>query len=69
MFLGVDVGLEELVAELGAIMFTRHFGIAKTIRENHAQYLNSWIKALKNDYTFLTGAVAKANQGFSFYVK
>ena len=60
---------EELVAELGAIMFTRHFGIAKTIRENHAQYLNSWIKALKNDYTFLTGAVAKANQGFSFYVK
>ena len=60
---------EELVAELGAIMFSKHFGISKTIRENHAQYLNSWIKALKNDYTFLTSAVAKANQGFSFYVK
>ena len=39
-----------------------NFNFTKTIRDNHAKYLNSWIKCLNNDYTFLTGATAQAQK-------
>ena len=60
---------EELIAETGSILFGKHFKIAKTVRPNHAQYLNSWIKALENDFSFLSGAIAQASKSFEYYVK
>jgi len=60
---------EELVAETGSILFGKHFKIEKTVRPNHAQYLNSWIKALENDFSFLSGAIAQASKAFEYYVK
>ena len=60
---------EELIAETGAILFGKHFKIEKTIRPNHAQYLNSWITALQKDFSFLTGAIAQASRAFEYYVK
>ena len=60
---------EELIAETGSILFGKHFKIEKTVRPNHAQYLNSWIKALQNDYNFLTSAIAQASRAFEYYVK
>ena len=60
---------EELVAETGSILFGKHFKIEKTIRPNHAQYLNSWIKALQKDFSFLTGAIAQASRSFEYFVK
>ena len=60
---------EELIAETGAILFGKHFKIEKTIRPNHAQYLNSWIKALQKDFSFLTGAIAQASRSFEYFVK
>jgi antirestriction protein ArdC len=60
---------EELVAEIGSIFFGYEFNITKTIRDNHAKYLNSWIKALKNDYTFLTGATAQAQKAVDYFVE
>ena len=60
---------EELVAETGSILFGKHFKIAKTIRPCHATYLNSWIKALENDFSFLTSAIAQASRAFEYYVK
>ena len=59
---------EELVAEIGSIFFGFEFNITKTIRDNHAKYLNSWIKALQNDYTFLTGATAQAQKAIDYFV-
>ena len=59
---------EELVAEIGSIFFGFEFNITKTIRDNHAKYLNSWIKALQNDYTFLTGATAQAQKAVDYFV-
>ena len=41
---------EELIAEIGSIFLGYEFNITKTIPDNHAKYLNSWIKALQNDY-------------------
>ena len=60
---------EELIAETGSILFGKHFKIEKTVRPNHAQYLNSWIKALENDFSFLSGAIAQASKSFEYYVK
>ena len=59
---------EELIAEIGSIFFGFEFNITKTIRDNHAKYLNSWIKALQNDYTFLTGATAQAQKAVDYFV-
>ena len=59
---------EELVAELGSIMLSQHFNQTKTVRENHAQYLNSWIKALQKDFTFLTSAAQKASAAVEYYL-
>ena len=59
---------EELVAEIGSIFFGYEFNITKTIRDNHAKYLNSWISNLNNDYTFLTGATAQAQKAVDYFV-
>ena len=60
---------EELVAETGSILFGKHFKIEKTVRPNHSQYLNSWIKALESDFKFLTGAIAQASKSFEYFVR
>jgi antirestriction protein ArdC len=59
---------EELVAELGSVLLSQHFNQTKTVRENHAQYLNSWIKALQKDFTFLTSAAQKASAAVEYYL-
>jgi len=58
---------EELVAELGSVLFGQQYNIEKTIRDNHVQYLNSWIKALKTDYTLIADAAAKAQKAVDFF--
>ena len=59
---------EELIAEIGSILFSHEFNFTKTIRDNHAKYLNSWIQCLNNDYTFLTGATAQAQKAVDFFM-
>lgn len=44
-----DYGREELVAEMAAAFLCGSAGIAPAIVENHAAYLQGWIKALKGD--------------------
>ena len=59
---------EELIAEIGSILFSHEFNFTKTIRDNHAKYLNSWIQCLNNDYTFLTGATAQAQKAVDYFM-
>ena len=42
---------EELVAELGAAFLGGHLGFVDAMLEEHADYLASWIRVLKNDKT------------------
>ena len=60
---------EELIAETGSVLFSKHFRIVKTIRDNHSKYLNGWIKYLNDDYSFLSSAIAKAGKAFDHFVK
>ena len=62
-----EYAFEELVAELGSVLFGQQFGIEKTIRDNHIQYLNSWIKALKHDYTLVGDALAQSQKAVDYF--
>jgi antirestriction protein ArdC len=52
--------VEELVAELSASFLCADLGVAHDPRDNTATYLESWLKALKNDKRAIITAAAKA---------
>ncbi len=54
---------EELVAELGAAMTCQYVGIPLE-KLQHTQYLQTWLKKLKDDTSFLFSAAAEASKGF-----
>lgn len=51
---------EELVAELTAVFVSIRFGLSPAPRADHAQYLNNWLSALKNDKRLIMTAASKA---------
>jgi antirestriction protein ArdC len=49
--------VEELVTELGSAFLSADLELTPKVREDHAAYIGSWIKVLKNDKrTFFTAA-------------
>ena len=54
---------EELVAELGSAFICAALGIEGQ-HEQHASYLDSWLRVLKGDKTFLFKAAAQAGKAF-----
>lgn len=63
-FGNADYAFEELVAELGAAFLCSQHGIAGDLR--HAGYIDSWLKALKNDNKAIFKASALAQQASDF---
>jgi antirestriction protein ArdC len=57
---------EELVAECGASFLCGHAGIANTIIENSATYIQGWLKALKTDRTLLIHATVQAQKASDY---
>jgi antirestriction protein ArdC len=57
---------EELCAELGAAMLCAHLGIDGDLR--HAGYIQSWLKALRNDKKFILSASAQAQKALDYLV-
>ena len=53
---------EELIAELGSSFLCQDLGVTNYLREDHVQYLKSWLGALKDDKKFIFKAAAKAQQ-------
>ena len=64
----LDRAFEELVAELGATFLCASLEIEKTPREDHAKYLNSWIKQLSDTdgFKLLHKASTLAQKGVEF---
>ena len=58
---------EELVAELGAAMLCAHCGIDGDLR--HAGYIESWLKALRNDKRYILTASAQAQKALDLLTK
>ena len=61
-----DYAKEELVAEIGAAILCQLLGIETTIRANHAQYLNGWIKSIKEDSKVMVQAFTKATKAVDY---
>lgn len=61
-----DYAYEELVAELGAAFLCAATGISAEPRVDHAHYLANWLKALKNEKSFLFSAASQAQKAFDF---
>lgn len=57
---------EELVAELGAAMWCARAGLSATTREDHAQYLGSWLRVLKADARSLLTVASKSQAAIDY---
>ena len=60
---------EELVAELGSAFLCAELGITPETREDHAAYIASWLKALKDDKRFIFSAAAHAQRAVDFLTR
>lgn len=58
--------MEELVAELGSAYLCADLGLAPDLREDHAGYIASWIKVLKDDKRAIFSAAAHAQRAADF---
>lgn len=58
--------MEELVAELGAAFLCADLGLAPDAREDHAAYIASWLKVLKDDKRAIFTAAAHAQRAADF---
>ena len=65
-FGGKDYAFEELIAELGAAMCCASTGVTSSPREDHARYINNWLKALKSDKRFIFSAASQAQKAVDF---
>lgn len=57
---------EELIAELGAAFLCAEVGVAAEPRIDHARYIQSWLRVLKNDKRAIFTAAAKASQAAAY---
>jgi antirestriction protein ArdC len=61
--------VEELVAEMGAAFLCADLEMKPQIREDHAPYIASWLKVLKNDKRAIFHAASHAQRAADFLVK
>jgi antirestriction protein ArdC len=58
--------MEELVAEIGAAFLSADLGITPEAREDHASYIASWLKILKDDKRAIFSAASHAQRAATF---
>jgi antirestriction protein ArdC len=57
---------EELVAELGSCFLAADLGLEPESREDHAAYIQSWLKVLKDDKKFIFTAASFAQRAVEY---
>ena len=58
--------IEELVAELGSAFLSADLDLTPEVREDHAAYIASWIKVLKDDKRAIFSAASHAQRAADF---
>ena len=58
--------MEELVAELGSAFVCADLAITPEVREDHAAYIGSWLKVLKEDKRAIFSAASHASKAVDF---
>lgn len=64
-----EYAFEELVAELGSAFLCAKLGISNEPRDDHAEYIASWLKALKSDKKHIFKASKLAQTAVEFLMK
>jgi antirestriction protein ArdC len=59
---------EELIAELTAAFTCAHLGLDNEPRDDHAQYLASWLKVLKRDNRAVFTAASAAQKATDYLI-
>jgi antirestriction protein ArdC len=59
---------EELIAELGAAFVCAHLGLSTEPREDHAEYIQSWLTVLRADKRAIFTAASKAQQAADYLI-
>jgi antirestriction protein ArdC len=57
---------EELIAEVGSAFLCKLLGVEKTVREDHAKYLNSWITIIQNESKAMVRAFSQAQKAIDY---
>jgi antirestriction protein ArdC len=57
---------EELVAELGSAFLAADLELTPEVREDHAAYIGSWLKALRDDKRLIFSAAAHAQRATDY---
>jgi antirestriction protein ArdC len=57
---------EELIAEIGSAFLGTVLDITPELRDDHVQYLRSWLSALKNDHKLLFKAASASQKAVDF---
>ncbi len=58
--------MEELVAEMGAAFLCADLGLTLEIRDDHAAYIASWLKAMRNDKRAVFTAASHAQRAADY---
>jgi antirestriction protein ArdC len=58
--------MEELVAELGSAFLSADLDLTPEVRDDHAAYIASWIKVLKDDKRAIFSAASQAQRAADF---
>ncbi len=58
--------MEELVAELGSAFVSADLNLRPEVRQDHASYVASWIKVLKNDRRAIFSAASHAQRAADY---
>jgi antirestriction protein ArdC len=54
------------VAELGSAFLSADLGISPDVRDDHASYIASWLKVLKNETHFIFTAASHAQHAADY---
>lgn len=65
-FASEDYAYEELIAELGAAYQMAALGLSNEPRQEHAAYIQSWLKGLRGDKRFIFSAASQAQQAADY---
>jgi len=66
MFGSEEYAKEELVAEIGSAFLCQLQGVEKTVRADHAQYLNNWIEIISESDNALSSAFSQAQKAVDY---
>jgi antirestriction protein ArdC len=65
-FADAGYAMEELVAEIGAAFLCADLGITPETRDDHAAYIQSWLKAMKGDKRAIFTAASHAQKAADY---